>query len=136
MLGWEEMTQKMAKAYNSLDSNEKAHTFLFCDNYGEAGAVNYYRYKYHLPEAHSDNGSFLYWMPRNIHIDNLVLITDDHEEMQHPFIKNFKSAVVTDSVTNIYSRERGSLIIVFKGANDAMNKMFQEKIDEDYKIFQ
>ena len=75
-------------------------------------------------------------MPRNIHIDNLVLITDDHEEMQHPFIKNFKSAVVTDSVTNIYARERGSLIIVFKGANDAMNKMFQEKIDEDYKIFQ
>ena len=136
MLGWEEMTQKMAKAYNSLDSNEKAHTFLFCDNYGEAGAVNYYRYKYHLPEAHSDNGSFLYWMPRNIHIDNLVLITDDHEEMQHPFIKNFKSAVVTDSVTNIYARERGSLIIVFKGANDAMNKMFQEKIDDDYKIFQ
>ena len=92
MLGWEEMTQKMAKAYNSLDSSEKAHTFLFCDNYGEAGAVNYYRYKYHLPEAYSDNGSFLYWMPRNIHIDNLVLITDDKEEMQHPFIKLFTSA--------------------------------------------
>ena len=136
MLGWEEMTQKMAKAYNSLDSNEKAHTFLFCDNYGEAGAVNYYRYKYNLPEAHSDNGSFLYWMPRNIHIDNLVLITDDHEEMQHPFIKNLKSAVVTDSVTNTYSLERGSLIIVFKGANDAFNKMFQEKINDDYKVFQ
>jgi Dolichyl-phosphate-mannose-protein mannosyltransferase len=136
MLGWEEMTQKMAKAYNSLDSNEKAHTFLFCDNYGEAGAVNYYRYKYNLPVAHSDNGSFLYWMPRNIHLDNLILITDDHEEMQHPFIKNFKSAIVTDSVTNIYARERGTLIIVFKGANDAMNKMFRDKIDEDYKIFQ
>ena len=136
MLGWKEMTQKMAKAYNSLDSNEKAHTFLFCDNYGEAGAVNYYRYKYNLPEAHSDNGSFLYWMPRNIHIDNLVLITDDRDEMQHPFIKNFKSAVVTDSVTNTYSLERGSLIIVFKGANDAFNKMFQEKINDDYKVFQ
>lgn len=135
MLGWEEMTQKMAKAYNSLDSNEKAHTFLFCDNYGEAGAVNYYRYKYNLPEAHSDNGSFLYWMPRNIHIDNLILITDDREEMQHSFIKDFKSAVVTDSVTNIYARERGSLIIVFKGADDAFNKMFQEKIDDDYNKF-
>lgn len=135
MLGWEEMAQKMAKAYNSLDSNEKAHTFLFCDNYGEAGAVNYYRYKYHLPEVYSDNGSFLYWMPRNVHIDNLVLITDDHEEMQHPFIKNFKSAVVTDSVTSKYSLERGSLIIVLKGANEAINQMFREKIDDDYKKF-
>ncbi|MEO8414071.1 MAG: glycosyltransferase family 39 protein [Ginsengibacter sp.] len=136
MLGWEEMTQKMAKAYNTLDSNEKAHTFLFCDNYGEAGAINYYRYKYHLPEVYSDNGSFLYWMPRHVHLDNLVLITDDYEEMQHPFVKNFKSAVVIDSVTNPYARERGSLIILFKGANDAMNKMFKEKIDDDYQSYQ
>ena len=136
MLGWEEMAQKMAKAYSSLDSNEKANTFLFCDNYGEAGAVNYYRHKYNLPEVYSDNGSFLYWMPRNVHLENLILITDDHEEMQHPFIKDFKSAVVTDSVTNIYARERGSLIIVFKGANEAFNKMFREKIDDDYKQFE
>lgn len=135
MLGWEEMTQKMAKAYNSLDSNGKAHTFLFCDNYGEAGAVNYYRYKYGLPEVYSDNGSFLYWMPRNIHLYNLLLITDDQEEMEHPFVKYFSSAVVTDSVTNIYARERGTLIILFKGANEAMNKMFSEKINADYNKF-
>jgi len=136
MLGWEEMTQKMAKAYNSLDSNKKAHTFLFCDNYGEAGAINYYRFKYHLPEAFSDNGSFLYWMPRHQHIENLVLITDDKKEMEHPFIKDFNSAVVTDSVTNIYARERGSLIILFKGANAAMNKMFKEKINKDFDQFE
>jgi len=135
MLGWEEMTQKMAKAYYSLDSSERAHTFLFCDNYGEAGAVNYYRFKYHLPEVHSDNGSFLYWMPRNIHIDNLVLVTDDPNEMQHPFIKDFASAVLVDSITNKYAVERGTLIIVFKGANEAFNKMFREKIEKDYDLF-
>ena len=110
-------------------------SFLFCDNYGEAGAVNYYRFKYHLPEAYSDNGSFLYWMPRKQHIDNIVLITDDTKEMEHPFIKQFASAVVSDSVTNMYSRERGSLIIVFKGANEEFNKMFQEKIEKDYGVF-
>ena len=136
MLGWEEIAKKTANAYNSLDSNSKAHTILFGDNYGEAGAVNYYRYKYHLPQCYSTNGSFLYWIPRNIHIDNLVLITDDQEEMQHPFIKLFKSATVTDSVTNIYARERGSLVIVFKGANDSMNNMFQQKILNAYKKFQ
>jgi hypothetical protein len=129
------MTQKMAKAYNDLDSSEKAHTFLFCDNYGEAGAVNYYRYKYHLPEAYSDNGSFLYWMPRITHIDNLILITDDKEEMQHPFIKLFTSAVVSDSVTNTFAREKGTLIIVFKGAGEAFNTMFKEKIDKDFDLF-
>ncbi len=135
MLGWEEMTKKMAKAYAGLNSNEQKNTFLFCDNYGEAGAVNYYRYKYNLPEVHSANGSFLYWMPRYQHINNLILITDDKQEMQHPFIKDFISAVAVDSVTNFYAREHGTLIILLKGANDAFNKMFQEKIDAKYALF-
>ncbi|HVZ97944.1 MAG TPA: glycosyltransferase family 39 protein [Chitinophagaceae bacterium] len=135
MLGWEEMAQKAAAAYDSLNDTDKAHTFLFCDNYGEAGALNYYRYKYDLPEAHSDNGTFLYWMPKNIHIDNLLLVTDDTAEMQHPFVKNFASATVVGSVTNKYAREKGSLIILFKGANDAFNKMFREKINDDMKVY-
>jgi len=136
MLSWEEMAKKMATAYNSLDSNDKKSVFLFCDNYGEAGAVNYYRSKYNLPEVHSDNGSFLYWMPRYQHINNLILITDDTEEMQHPFVKDFASAKIADSVTNIYAREHGSLIIIFKGANEAFNKMFKEKIDAKYAKFE
>lgn len=135
MLGWEEMAQKVSKAYHSLDSNEKAHTLIFCDNYGEAGALNYYRNKYNLPEAHSDNGSFLMWLPKNVQIDNLLLVTDDQQEMDHPFIRDFASALVTDSITNPYSRERGSLIIMFKGANDAIHKMFREKIEKDFDKF-
>jgi len=74
-------------------------------------------------------------MKRNIQIDNLILITDDKEEMSHPFIKMFTSAVIADSVTNKYSREYGSLIIVFKGANETFNKMFRQKIDADYNKF-
>lgn len=135
MLGWEEMTQKAAKAYEGLDSNEKKNTILFCDNYGEAGALNFYRKKYKLPEAYSDNGSFLYWMPRYQHITNLILLTDDKQEMQHDFIKDFKSAVVTDSVTNVYAREYGTLIILFKQGNEAFNKMFRDKIDAKYARF-
>jgi len=135
MLGWKEMTEKMAAAYNKLDSNEKKHTFLFCDNYGEAGAVNFYGKKYHLPEVYSDNASFLYWLPNNIHIDNLLLVTDDKNEMQHSFVHDFASAVVTDSVTNPYAREKGSLIILFKGANEKFNEMFKQKIEEDKAQF-
>ncbi len=135
MLGWDEMAQKMSKAYETLDSTEKKHTILFCDNYGEAGAVCFYAEKYHLPQAYSDNASFLYWMPDTLHIDNLLLLTDDENEMQHPFIKNFSSAFLSDSVTNIYAREHGSLIILLKGANADFNKMFKEKIEKDRAAF-
>lgn len=135
MLGWEEMAQKMSSAYQTLDSNEKQHTILFCDNYGMAGAVTFYGKKYHLPGAYSDNASFLYWLPQNIHIDNLLLLTDDKNEMQHGFVKNFSSAVVTDSITTPYAREHGDLIILLKGANDAFNQMFKEKIEKDKAAF-
>jgi Dolichyl-phosphate-mannose-protein mannosyltransferase len=131
MLGWEEMAKKMAAAYNTLDSNEKKNTILFCDNYGQAGAVNYYGNKYKIPQAHSDNASFLYWMPDKLDFDNIVLLTDDENEMQHDFIKNFTSAVLSDSVTNFYARERGSLIIVLKGPDTTFKKFFIKKLEED-----
>ncbi len=135
MLGWEEMAQKAAAAWNLLDSNEKKRAIIFCDNYGQAGAVTFYAKKYHIPAAYSDNASFLYWMPDSMHIENLVLLTDDQEEMQHPFIKDFVSAQLRDSVTSAYARERGSLIILLKGANDAFNQMFKEKIAKDRAVF-
>jgi Dolichyl-phosphate-mannose-protein mannosyltransferase len=131
MLGWEEMTQKVARAYQKLDSNEKAHTLLFCDNYGEAGAISFFGAKYHLPEATSDNASFLYWLPENLRIDNMILVTDDKQEMQHSFINDFKVSILADSITNIYSREKGSLIIILKGADEKFNQMFKQKIEKD-----
>ena len=135
MLGWQEMAHKMSRAYETLDSNEKRHTILFCDNYGMAGAVTFYSKKYHLPEAYSDNASFLDWLPEEMHIDNVLLLTDDKNEMQHDFIKDFSSTVVTDSVTTPMAREHGDLIILLKGANDAFNQMFKEKIEKDKAAF-
>ncbi|HTR30313.1 MAG TPA: glycosyltransferase family 39 protein [Puia sp.] len=132
MLSWEEMTRKVAGAYASLDSAERAHTLLFCDNYGQAGAVNYYGPKYHLPPAYSDNASFLYWMPPNYdRFDVLLLVTDDKQEMQHAFLKEFKSVRLVDSITNPYAREDGSLIILMKGPGDGFRKAFRDKIDRD-----
>ncbi|WP_291906505.1 glycosyltransferase family 39 protein [Chitinophaga sp. CB10] len=129
MLSWEEITQKVAKAYSTLDSTEKAHTILFCDNYGQAGAVNYYAPKYHLPPAYSDNASFLYWMPQDLDsFETILLVTDDRQEMQHGFIKEFKEVTLVDSVTNPYALEYGSLIILMKGPSPAMREAFKDKI--------
>jgi 4-amino-4-deoxy-L-arabinose transferase-like glycosyltransferase len=131
MLGWEEMAQKTGAAYNRLSEEEKKQTIIFADNYGMAGAINFYRKKYRLPEAYSDNASFLYWLPDQLPIKNLLLITDDQEEMQHAFIRDFSDASICDSVTSPYARERGDLIIILKGANNAFRQFFKEKIEED-----
>jgi lipoprotein signal peptidase len=131
MLGWEEMAQKTSNAYHSLDSLQQANTIIFCDNYGMAGAINYYRKKYGLPEAYSDNASFLYWIPDTLHFQNIVLIENDPDEMQHDFVKHFSKAVITDSITNPYAREKGTAIMLLTGASDIFRKEFNDKLTAD-----
>jgi hypothetical protein len=133
MLGWEEMAQKTSAAFHSLDSAEQSKTFIFCDNYGMAGAVNYYRKKYQLPEAYSDNASFLYWISDSLSFQNLVLLESDPNEMQYGFIKEFSKAVLTDSVTNPYAREKGTAIVLLTGASEKFKKFFTDKLRADRK---
>ncbi len=135
MLGWEEMTQKVAKAYSMLNDSDKKNVFIFCNNYGMAGAVNFYAPKYNLPEACSDNASFLYWLPSNINIQNMILVSDDPHEKQHDFAKGFKSVTKVDSVTNFYARERGDYIYLFIGADENFKNFFSKKIAEDKAAF-
>jgi len=131
MLSWKEMTQKVAKGYAMLDSTEKKQTLLFCDNYGEAGAVNYYGPRYQLPAAYSDNASFLYWLPDSFYVyNNLLLVTDDRDEMKHAFIHEFASATLVDSITTPLAREYGSLIILFKGPSETFRNAFRAKIEK------
>jgi hypothetical protein len=42
---------------------------------------------------------------------------------------------LSDSITQKYAREKGSLIIILKGANEKMNQMFREKIKHDREKF-
>jgi hypothetical protein len=128
MLGWREMSVKMAAAYKRLSPAERDSVVLFCDNYGIAGAISLYGNKDGLPPPYSANASFLYWLPQNFHPRNLLLLTDDPHEMEHDFIRNFTSAVVMDSITAPFARERGDLIIYLKGANEKFDAMLQEKI--------
>ena len=135
MLGWEEMTQKAAKAYSMLSDAEKKETVVFCDNYGMAGALNYYACKYNLPESYSDNASFLYWLPEHVNLKNLVLVTDDHHEKEHDFAKDFQSIEIIDSVTSKFARERGDYIYLFKGADANFQNYMKEKIAKDKAEF-
>jgi len=135
MLGWEEMAQKVSKAYSLLSSQEKEDVFIFCNNYGMAGAVSYYAPKYHYPAAFSDNASFLYWLPLSKNITNMILITDDPNEQQHDWAKGFKQIVKVDSITSAYARERGDYIYLFRGADENFNHFFKEKIEKDRAKF-
>lgn len=59
-IGWPEYVAAVAAIYHALPPNERAHTAIFANNYGEAGAVNLYGPKYGLPRAISTVNSYWY----------------------------------------------------------------------------
>jgi hypothetical protein len=123
MLAWREMTEKIARVYNALDSTEKSQAILDCDNYGLAGAVNYYGPQYHLPSVMGHSANFLLWTPPDFYQSNIVILsTDFRDEIHSDFIKEFRSAAVVDSITNIYAREFASYIILLKGPSQKFRK--------------
>ncbi|MCL4401323.1 MAG: hypothetical protein M1436_01480 [Acidobacteria bacterium] len=73
MFGWEEMAASVARVYQALPDDEKRRAIIFAQNYGEAGAVEYYGRRYGLPRAISGHNSFFLWGPGDLPRD-LVLI--------------------------------------------------------------
>jgi len=62
--GWKEMAGKVSEAYNKLSENEKKEVVIFAQNYGEAGAVNYYSGNLGFPgRVYSPHNSYWLWGP-------------------------------------------------------------------------
>lgn len=61
--GWEGLVAEIARDYDSLPTEERAHTAIVTGNYGEAGAVNQFGGKYGLPEAITGHQNHYFWGP-------------------------------------------------------------------------
>jgi len=59
--GWKEMVATVARAYKSLSPEEQAECAVYTQNYGEAGAVDYYGGRYGLPRAICGHNNYWLW---------------------------------------------------------------------------
>lgn len=74
MFGWENMAATVAKAYHQLSSDEKAKCGIFCVNYGEAGAIDFFGRKFNLPKAISGHNNYWLWGPRGYTGEVMLMI--------------------------------------------------------------
>jgi len=63
-IGWDGMTQTVARVYNSLPAGLRAKTAIFADRYAYAGALDFYGPGYGLPPVISPNNSYYLWGTR------------------------------------------------------------------------
>jgi len=74
MHGWRNMTRAVATYYNSLPPDLRAKTGIFGNNYGEAGAIDFFGPKYGLPPAISTHQNYYYWGPRGYTGESLIVL--------------------------------------------------------------
>lgn len=110
MLGWSELARKTDSVFNSITNME--NTLVLCDNYGQAGAINYYS-TYRQIGAVSMNADYINWFPLNtMKIKNVILVqdtsdTDKERKREREF---FTSVALCGKIENIYAREKGTAI--------------------------
>ena len=73
--GWEEMVRSVARAYSSLSPEDRKSAGIFCHNYGQAGAIDFFGPKYGLPPAISGHQNYYLWGPRH-YTGELLLVLD------------------------------------------------------------
>lgn len=128
MLGWRELALKVDSIYSKIPNKEK--TLVLCDNYGQAGAINYYTRQ--NIKAVSFNADYIDWFDLTKNYENLIRIKESKEtdfELKEtsPF---FETSSIAGSITNKFSREFGTSIFAFIGSKIDINKRIKDEINE------
>ena len=77
--GWEEMVGSVAHVYHHLRPEDEKRAAIFCQNYGEAGAMDFFGPKLGLPPAISGHQNYFLWGPRDW-TGEVILVLDTNDE--------------------------------------------------------
>jgi hypothetical protein len=82
MLGWTDRVALVAHVYDSLPAEKRAKVVLAAENYGEAGALEFYGPKYGLPAVVSAAGSFWFFGPGEKPGEVVITLGVDREDLE------------------------------------------------------
>src|SRR5262249_46537117 len=91
--GWDEVEQAVDKAYETLTPDEKSKVAIFADNYGEAGAIDYYGRRHGLPKAICGHNSYWLWGPHDASGELVITFGPDLEDLQRDYEQVTDAAV-------------------------------------------
>jgi hypothetical protein len=128
MLGWDEMTAKVAQAWRSLTPEQQKHTQIYADNYGEAGAVHYLGKQYNLPEVISLNSSFTLWAPDSLNAQYIIYVDDQGGGNVNSFKACLESYRKVGEVDNPLAREKGTAVFILVHPGSALNERYSKEL--------
>jgi uncharacterized membrane protein len=82
MLGWRERVEAVAHVYDSLPPDVRAKAVIAAENYGQAGAIDYYGPAMGLPHAICTCGTYWFFGPGTLPGEVLVTIGIDESDLR------------------------------------------------------
>jgi hypothetical protein len=122
-LGWEELTAITLKAYNRVEDKKKL--VIYCENYGQAGAIAVIGKKYNLPEPVSFHESFLYWAPAQFEQDPEYFIYIN-DELGDDVENLFEEIMVVGQISNRNAREYGTTVYLCSRPRSSFNAFWKD----------
>ena len=99
MFGWENMALHVGRVYYSLPDADRAHCGIYAQNYGEAGAIDFFGKQLGLPAALCGHNSYWYWNDGIDSCTTLIIIGGNIEDHKHVF----DSVMVADVIDHPYA---------------------------------
>ncbi|SFA97995.1 glycosyltransferase family 39 protein [Algoriphagus aquimarinus] len=127
MLGWKELAGKVDLAYSKAPADE--YTVIICDNYGQAGAINFYAKTKGL-RAFTMNADYVNWIDLSRKINNVILVRDSADRISEREISFFEKSEEIGTITDANAREFGTVIQLLLGTKTDINAILAAEIEE------
>lgn len=126
MLGWKQLAHIADSAYQSLPQGE---TLIFTDNYGQAGAINFYS-KISGVHAYTLHADYRNWFPYEKPFQHMIRIYDAYaaDSTELSKLKGlFTEVKMAGVLTNSLARENGTTVFICMGAKRSLGALIQEE---------
>jgi hypothetical protein len=124
MHGWRELAETVASVVRTLPPRDRDRACVFGQNYGEAGAIEYFARDLDLPPAISGHNSFWLWGPGSCTGEVVVVIGDHRERLEELFADVRLGAV--SRCTDCMPYENGRSIWVARGLRQPLAALWPE----------
>lgn len=130
MLGWKELAQTVDKVYHTL--GDSAHVLILCDNYGEAGAINYYSDIKHI-NCGSFSADYRDWLRLDKKVESIIYVKEhlmDIDEMERAN-SMFDNVYPAATRINHFAREDTIRIYILNGARVDVNEVIKKSMQQE-----
>lgn len=109
MLAWQELARKVDSIYKTLPNKES--TFILCDSYGQAGAINYYT-KVKGLKADSFTDDYINWVNLDREIKTVIRVKEAKNANSTRDLSLFNKVVYVGKIENKFAREKDTQLIL------------------------